>query len=756
MTEGAQNTQDVQKTQETMQETSQEAALNRTLVAQVADELPGIDLSEVEHHPVLKEMVDVLCAKTQNSDRSLFSCEAAYFIGKMASNMRATIVTKDRGDIPVNIYALALATSGFGKGHSINIIENDFMKPFRNRFMQDTMETIAEQRFWKLAADRAVKKGTSDQEEYDKITGEYNRAGAFPFTFDSGSTPAVKQLRQKLLIGGIGAINLQIDEIGSNLTGSDELLTTFLELYDQGLVKQKLTKNTNDNQRGEELDGKTPANMLLFGTPSKLFDGSQTEDLFYTFLDIGYARRCIFGFGQQKNKAHETMSPAEIYAKLIQPSNMQSMNSLSNLFHKLADPAMFGWRMMVEDDVAIQLLTYKIACEKAADALPEHEEIRKAELGHRYFKALKLAGGYAFLDQSSEVEMDHLMSAILLIEESGRSFQTILSREKAYVKLAKYIAAVGEEVTHADLHEALPFYKSGNAARNEMMTLATAWGYKKNIIIKKNFVDGIEFFRGETLQETDLSEIIISYSNHWAYHYLGEKAPFDQLHLVTQEPGIHWANHHFRNFHRAEENVTPGFNMIVIDVDGGVRLEQVHELLSEYKFMTYTTKRHTEQEHRFRLMLPMNYHLELDSDEYKEFMNHFMAWLPFETDTAANQRSKKWESFEGGSYHYNLEGELIDALDFIPKTSRNEAFKNRNQKLESLDNLERWFAQRIAMGNRNNNMIKFALALVDSGMPLLEVEKAVKAFNGKLSNPLSENEIDSTVMVTVGKRYASS
>ena len=100
--------------------------------------------------------------------------------------------------------------------------------------------------------------------------------------------------------------------------------------------------------------------------------------------------------------------------------------------------------------------------------------------------------------------------------------------------MAKYIASVGSEVTHADLLEALPFYKSGNAARNEMMTLATAWGYKKHIIIKKSFIDGIEFFKGETLEETDLNEMVVAYSDHWAYHYLGERVPFDQLHVMTQ------------------------------------------------------------------------------------------------------------------------------------------------------------------------------------------------------------------------------
>ncbi len=155
-------------------------------------------------------------------------------------------------------------------------------------------------------------------------------------------------------------------------------------------------------------------------------------------------------------------------------------------------------------------------------------------------------------------------------------------------------------------------------------------------------------------------------------------------------------------------------------------------------------------------MIPMNYHLELDADEYKEFMNAVMNWLPFQTDESANQRCKKWESFDGGTYHYNLEGEILDVLDFIPKTSRGEAYQAQNKSLQSLDNIERWFAQRIMSGNRNNQMIKYALALVDSGMALADVSKQVHAFNQKLNGPLTENEIDSTIMVTVGKRFQRS
>lgn len=351
--------------------------------------------------------------------------------------------------------------------------------------------------------------------------------------------------------------------------------------------------------------------------------------------------------------------------------------------------------------------------------------------------------------------MEHLHQAIKLVEASGEAFQLILNREKPYVKLAKFLGSCETEMTHADLLETLPYYKQSLAARNEQMSLAIAWGYKQHIIIKKSYIDGIEFFKGESLKETDLNEMSLSYSNHWAYHYLNEKVPFDRIHELVQAPGMHWCNHQFAKGHRAEENVLSGFNMIVIDVDGGVNLDTCHDLLKEYKFLTYTTKSHNPLgEHRFRLIMPLNYNLSMDGAEYKEFMNGILKWLPFVSDETANQRAKKWESFDGGSFHYN-EGELLDALNFIPKTTRNEQYKQQSQELESLDNLERWFAQRMAEGNRNNNMLRFAMALKDGGLDFLDISKMVKDFNRKISNPLPEDELDATVLRSVASKFAN-
>lgn len=712
-----------------------------------------VDLSTVQHNPCIEEIVDVLCNKTQNTDRGFYKVEVAYFLAKLAASMRASIMTKDRGRVPVNIYALALAASGFGKGHSVNIMEGSFIQGFKKRFLEETMPMITDNHLRQMAQEKAIRNASPEEVEMDKLLSEYKRLGAYPFTFDSGTAPAVKQLRDKLLMSGCGAINFQLDEVGSNLIGSTDILNVFLELYDQGLVKQKLVKNTVDNSRSEDRDGSTPANMLLFGTPVKLFDGGSTEDQFYSFLEIGYARRCIFGIGKVDKKAIYLQSPNEIFKRLTDPNNEGVVRKWRKHFTNLADPAKFNWEMTISDSTAITLIEYKSHCEMRADALPEHEEIKKAELSHRYFKALKLAGALAFIDESMEVTETHLLQAIKLVEESGEAFKSILTREKSYMKLAKFIANTQTEVTHADLTEALPFYKSGIAARNELMSLATAWGYKNNIIIKKSIFDGIEFFRGETLKPTDLNKMILSWSTDLAYNYQAERGPWDKLDLVFKGQDISWCNHYFKDGHRCNEGVIPGFNMLVVDVDGTCSIQTVQELFKEYKYILYTTKRHGQDgKDRFRLIFPLNYELYMSVDEYREFMNGVLKWLPFETDQGANQASKKWLANSQAHFITN-EGAMFDALKFIPKTSRNEQYLKEVSKVENMDALERWFALRIVEGNRNNLLFKYGMALADTGIPLTEVETKLKKFNKSLDTPLTVDELNQSILKSIAKRY---
>ncbi len=708
-------------------------------------------IEQTSHHKAMNDLVDVLCHRTGNVNRDFFQAEVAYFLGLIPTSMRAQIDSPERGQLPLNIYSIGLATSGFGKGHSVSILE-EVVSEFREDFMKYTFEQLADTNLFDLAVDIAAAKGGDEQQEHKTLQEDYKRQGHPPFIFDSGTGPAVKQLRYKLLLGKIGAINFQMDEIGSNLVTNTEVLNTLLELYDLGKIKTKLVKNTSDNERGIDVQGSTPANALMFGTSSKLLDGAKTEDEFYSFLATGYARRCFFGIGKAET-TFEYINPEDVYNSLVSKNQSMALETWKQYFRRFADPKYYDLKLGIPKDVGVELVSYRLQCEYEANDLPEHEEIRKAELSHRYFKALKLAGVYAFIDESPDITQSHLRQAIKVAEESGKSFSKLLNRERNFVRLAKYIATSADNLTHADLVEDLPFYPTSTTARREMMDLAMAWGVSNHVVITKNVVQSVDFFSGSTLEETDLNKLKFSFSSHFAYDYEPYEQSFDKLPKLLGQNGLHWANHAFEEEHRHEDKVIPGFNMIVIDVDGGVSLDMVHELLKDYTFITQTTKSHEEDNHRFRLIIPTNYVLKLDKDDYKEFMDSFSMWLPFDSDTAANQRSRKWRTNNLAKIHVNKGPQVLDVLPFIPKTKANNEYVQQVADLGNLDNLERWFLNNMDVGSRNNTMLNFAMMLKDAGMSFDEVEKKVLSLNKRASNPLKVDELQMTVLKSVASKY---
>ena len=705
---------------------------------------------EKKYHPLQERIVDVITTKTQTNNRHFFRILTLYQFGKLAAMMKTTVRTKDRGDIPVNIYALNLMTSGAGKGYSMNIFEENFLAGFRKNFFNNILPAVEAKNISRIAANRAARDSCDPQDWIDKLEAESQQLGPMIFAFDSATTPAIKQLRQKLLLSGIGSMNLEIDEISSNFTTNMDVLITLLELYDKGLVKQKLTKNTRDNLRTEELPGKTPTNLMMFGTPVKLLDGSKTEDAFKQMLEIGYARRLLVGYST-KLEQNIPDDVEEYFRLLTNPANNQSADAIRGIITALADMGHFKQFLTVTDEVTMQYLQYKLDCEAKAIELPEHEETAKAEMAHRYFKVIKAAGAYAFMDASPKVTSEHIDYAITMVEDSGAQFVELLKKEGPYVKLARFIANVGRDVTHVDLIENLPFYKGTKADKTELLDHACAYGYQNNLIIKRWMVNNIEFLSGEALQETDLNEIQVSFSKDITLNFLTTKVPFKDLHKLVCAEGFHYCSHGFKEGYRHSDKVIPGFNLLILDVDHGLQLQTVMDLLAPYAALYATTKRHTDDAHRFRIILPMSHFLKLTAEDHVQFMENFFNWLPFKVDTAPKDIARKWMSHKG-QYFYSQGTELIDTTLFIPRTQKEQEQKKELLTQSSIPNLERWFLRNIQVGNRNQMLLRYGLALMDMGTDAVEAGEKVMAFNNQLPDPLDPKEITKTINSTLIKK----
>lgn len=705
-----------------------------------------------KHHPFVEELGAALAAKTNNPDPRMFRLMSAWHLVKSVSNIHGSVKSAVGSEMPINMYAICLAPSGAGKGHAMSTLENGIFREYLSKFDR-LVEDYERMAVNAIASDMVQVKGIEETIAFSKAEREVSELGPLVETFDSGTTPAIKQLRTKIQQLGIGSLNLCIDEIGSNLTGSEEALTAFLELYDLGQIKQKVTKVTKDSNRVIDRRSPTPSNLLMFGTPSKLFDGGLTEKLFVDIVTAGYARRSFFSW-QAAHRTAGTEDHEEAFKRAVELlSALETSPWIASTRTLLK--AKVGQTYIMSKQADEYLYSYRVHCERRSFEYPEHQEDIRAEMMHRHVKTMKLAGAFAALEQLPVVLARHVENAVALAEESGNAFQEMLSRDKPYVRLAKFITGSKNRVTQADLVNMLPYYSGSQSARNDMMNLAISWAYSNDKLIKKEYADGIEFFSGDSLETTDLSKIILSYSSHVADNYQNQSPDWGKLPRLLTAPKLHFTNHFLANGdsgqgHRAEADIVEGFNFIVLDVDGTASLPLVRGVMGEFTNYIYTTKSHTDRKHHFRIVIPLSHKLYLSKEEFANFMRNVYNWLPFEVDVATKDRSRKWASNAGELFE--CEGDLLDATQFIPNTIRQEKLFKAAEGYKNLPALERWFALQMSTGNRNNMLARFAFVLVDEGLSLAEIENRITSLNNSQTDRLSAAEIQQTVMRSVAQR----
>jgi len=560
-------------------------------------------------HPRQEELVDIMCAKTGSNDRSFFRVMVAYKFAEMATNMRATVEYAGTKGIPTNMYALDLAPSGYSKNASMNLLEKNIFNGFKDSFMLKTMNAIQDKNLALMANDMEIMFGISADDAIKKVEKEYAGLPKYLYSFGSSTPEGFKAMRAKLSMAGIGSTSNVIDEIGSNLQGNQETMTVQLEAYDMGQSKQKLIKvDSNSDMRGA-----VPSNLFAFGTQSKLLDGCTVEKQFFDMLETGYARRFIVGFVENAHRDAE-LTADEMYDMVMNPMIDTKLISHSKYYSDLADASNYGLEKTMSKDVTKRLMAYRIECDRRANDLKDHEEILQAVIKHSYWRALKIASAYAFVSEEPEITVAILCNVIALREYVIRSFRLMLKREKPYVKLAKYITDVGKKITQVDLVEDLVFYRGGETQKREMMNLAVAYGYNNNMIIKRTFKDDIEFLEGERLKEVDLEHISCSWSKDITEGYKIATSSFFKLHQLTSGTGFHYCSHEFKDGYRNKENAIKGFDLLILDVDGGLHLDICKKLLEDYTYLISTTKRHTVANHRYRIVLPISHRLELNAD----------------------------------------------------------------------------------------------------------------------------------------------
>lgn len=745
----------MQKESKQVDERSQEAYIK--IVQRKKKDLKGNlltakEINKMSYFKPQEAIVKYISLKTQNKSPGFFRLITIYVMATMASTMRTRVDTPDRGLIPVNVYCMNFSGSGSGKGYSVYLAKTVMLSKFVKRYFKTTHIDMAAKSINRTAIKKSIKTGEPEHKVKADLMEIYLELGESLFTFDSGTTPAIKQYRGKLLMGGTGALNMQVDEIGSNLTTSGDVLDTFLELFDMGLVGDKLLKETKESKRIPMKEGATPANMLLFGTPTKVFDGAKIEALLREYINIGMGRRCFVNYSPEFTKV-VTTDANKIYSAQTKDRSDKFLKSTVKYFGTLANEMYHGQKLKLPKASAILLIRYEVYCLLRSLKIHKNKEDEKAHLLHAHWRVLKLAGVYAFIDKSPLVSTSHIKAAIRMSEDSYKDFsEKVTTQEHNFIRLAKFIGNVGAPLTHTDIIKELPFYPQNKGQREEMLLLAISWGSTNNISIRVTNKNSIDIITGSMLKRTDKKNMILAFSKeHHTYKYRNVSISLKHLAKFSQGEGWHFINHHLKGEHRHGNNVRKGFNMVVLDIDKSVHIETVKVLFKKYAFILYTTKRHTAKKPRFRLIMPISHVMHMKEKEFAGFMSVMYKWLPFKVDKQTNQRSRKWLTDTGASF-YN-KGKLLDSISFIPKTPKANNIITFQKNFSSFDNLERWYISKIKDGNRSNTLIKYGFVLRDAGKSFKEIKATIFNFNDRLGKDLAipKDEIRRTVLYTVKK-----
>ena len=124
--------------------------------------------------------------------------------------------------------------------------------------------------------------------------------------------------------------------------------------------------------------------------------------------------------------------------------------------------------------------------------------------------------------------------------------------------------------------------------------------------------------------------------------------------------GYGWTATHFVDRHRKADNAR-GSNLVVVDIDGDTTLARFWstDTARNWCAATYTSASHTNQEHRFRALFPLDKELSTTSQHrgaYWLIVNRLLADLGLEElkDNCGQKPERLWYGNSNAEFHLSL------------------------------------------------------------------------------------------------------
>ena len=655
-----------------------------------------------------------------------------WFLSVIVNKKKRTMVV-GHNSMLLNYYGLVFAKSNSGKSYILSLI----LKMFDDKSYAAMLLALFEARTADIP--NGEPNDTALQRKFIK---------AFPPIKKDSTTQAIHKAAEAIGTAAHtnGSFNIYSDEFFAN--ASEPILDMLVEGHD-GIYKAPMIKGKKDEEFLEynDIEGLT-TNVLGLSSVAAIMKDQKKLSTFIGEMERAWFKRSFVYF-------NDAFKPEARDEQLIHvPELSAELNHMLDMSRDAVEecPA----EITLSEEV---MVLFNI---KRKEYINGDNPSRFAGLLDIY-KTCKLAGILAASNFRTTVDSEDWNRAVRFDGESFKHSENFCSLEHPHIRVFAEISKGAQNEHELVESGIMPGAKNKRA---DIIELVNQLAYKKN----KRFIvagDKIRKFSVVDLEVNKLDKMIIATSAkvsnkpEMEINFKSQEVPFfgpgmTVEGLLTSSIQSYCLNHFEAtdkapDGHRKKEYVVTGQNMIAWDIDEGMSIQEMKDLLTPYKYLLYTTKSHQKEKNgiicdRFRVIIPTKTTYYVNPEEHKGLYENLARVLGIPSyDVATRNQGRLWFVNPEGTITRKDVGDLLDVRCCIPETEVSEHIIPNIENLD-LDEADRrvYGMQKHTLiqavgGNRNNAI--FALAKFLKDVIGGDVETKVYETNAMLLEPLPETEV---------------
>jgi hypothetical protein len=571
--------------------------------------------------------------------------------------------------IPTNAITFILSNSGTSKDRTVRAIRNCFKTGYK---AIDDFRNLSERNRCLRACNKGKLpdpediEGIESSKEYQKI---YRKP---PEIFCALSTHEgfIYHLNQ-IEDSELGAGCIYSGEIGAEIRSNnltEELFKLLAEIYDTGYKELKIIKDVaNRNRTIQNL----AVSALFVSDPNLILYDASIRNKFKNEFVSKLSRRVFFCYNSEARSIDSFTTKEEYLSKILSDSGTQDklIMELQDTFKQVANKniaTLIKKPLKMSAEMKEDFYLYLRYCELEAESLnPQLYKLAKLSIEHARWRALKLSGAFAIMDNSQVIQRKHFIQAVAyceLLKPDTIAFEDEMNKFP-FEYFYDYMVAMEREnksrtriidakklgfIDYTDDKSLNTFLAEVNDVNSDTIFIID----NREILMTRTDINRTFMVSGKRTEGVKKEDRYAHVANGLKYHDAGT---FSKLSFLLSSD-IAYSPFKFDKGIRRNDNITSQTAWICLDIDNNANLSvhEAHEQMSIYNHHIALTS-DVSNLYSYRILLELDRDIDIPPEKWRKFMELIDRDLNLGFDKLA--KAQAYFGYKGRQVYSTLDAE---------------------------------------------------------------------------------------------------